>query len=138
MTDDLPQTEDAAMLTPADLYDIARQAIGREPDVRDRHLLRAAAARPFLEAFGQAAYPTVLDKAAALLHALAAHHLFFDGNKRTAAAAVAVFLARNGYRPVWSADEGYRFILEIAQNRHDVPAVAAWLAAHTEPNEKAG
>lgn len=120
-------------LTPAELYTIAEQVLGRKPDVRDRHLLRAAAARPMLHAFGQDAYPTLIDKAAALLHALAAHHLFYDGNKRTAQQATITFLERNGLRPTWNAADAYDFILEIAQSLHDVPAVAAWLSEHTEP-----
>ncbi len=121
-------------LTPAEIYDLAAEAIGHRPDVRDRHLLRAAAARPALAAFGHEAYPTLMDKAAALLHALAAHHLFFDGNKRSAARVVVAFLERNGCRPTWTPEEGYTFILEIAQNKHDVEAVSAWLAAHTTAN----
>ena len=99
------------------------------PDSRD--LLRAAAARPMLGAFGQAAYPTLIDKAAALLHSLAAHHLFYDGNKRTATRATLRFLNENGLEPTWDDDEIQQFVLEIAQNRHDVESVADWLAAHT-------
>jgi death-on-curing protein len=120
-------------LTPAEIYDIAQEALGRKPDVRDRHLLRSAAARPMIQAFGQEAYPELLDKVAALMHALAAHHLFFDGNKRTATKAAVIFLNRNGLQPTWDAQEVYDFVLEIAQDKHDVPAVAQWLAAHTAP-----
>lgn len=123
--------QDVNYLSPAELYEIAEQALGRKPDVRDRHLLRAAAARPMLAAFGEAAYPTLLDKAAALLHALAAHHLFYDGNKRTATQATIRFLHENGLQPTWTEDEMVRFVLEVAQNQHDVEAVSAWLAAHT-------
>ncbi|HEX2907007.1 MAG TPA: type II toxin-antitoxin system death-on-curing family toxin [Phototrophicaceae bacterium] len=125
--------DEVQYLTPAEIYAIAETVLGRRPDVRDRHLLRSAAARPMLQAFGAEAYPTVLDKAAALLHSLAAHHLFFDGNKRTAAQAVVVFLERNGFEPTWNAEEAYTFILEIAQSQHDVAAVADWLTAHTRP-----
>jgi len=119
-------------LTPADLYAAAEDALGRKPDVRDRHLLRAAAARPALQAFGEEAYPSLLDKAAALMHSLAAHHLFFDGNKRTATRATALFLERNGLQPAWDAAAVYQFVLEIAQGKQDVPAIAAWLEEHTE------
>ena len=122
-------------LTPVEIYEIAQEVLGRRPDVRDRHLLRAAADRPMLAAFGQEAYPTLIDKAAALLHALAAHHLFFDGNKRTATQAAVRFLALNGLQPTWDEAEIYDFVLEVAQNQHDVEAVAAWLAAHTRPEE---
>lgn len=123
-------------LTPADLYTAAQEAIGREPDVRDRHLLRSAAARPALGAFGQDAYPTLLDKAAALMHSMAAHHLFFDGNKRTATRVTEIFLERNGLRPTWDAASVYNFVLEIAQNKHDVPEIAEWLAQHTAPKDE--
>ncbi len=122
-------------LTPVEIYEIAEIALGRKPDVRDRHLLRSAAARPMLMAFGQEAYPTLLDKTAALLHGLAAHHLFFDGNKRTATQAAVAFLERNGCQPTWTDAEIYDYVLEIAQNYHDVEAVAAWLADHTRPLE---
>jgi death-on-curing protein len=121
-------------LTPADLYTAAEESLGRKPDVRDRHLLRSAAARPMLRAFGQEAYPTLLDKAAALMHSLAAHHLFYDGNKRTATRATVQFLERNGLQPTWDADTIYQFVLEIAQDKHDVPEIAEWLAAHTRLN----
>src|SRR5512147_2937731 len=100
-------------LTPAEIYAAAEHVLGRKPDVRDRHLLRSAAARPALRAFGQEAYPTLLDKAAALMHSMAAHHLFFDGNKRSATRVTAEFLARNGLRPTWEADQVYDFVLEI-------------------------
>lgn len=122
-------------LTPAEIYDIAQQTLGRRPDVRDRHLLRSAAARPMLRAFGTEAYPSLLEKAAALLHSLAAHHLFFDGNKRTATAAVIRFLSENGLRPTWKDDEIFQYVLEIAQNRHEVEAIAAWLSDHTQSSE---
>lgn len=125
--------DDIHYLTPAEIYEIAEQVLGRKPDVRDRHLLRAAAARPMLTAFGQEAYPTLMDKAAALLHSLAAHHLFFDGNKRTATQAVIRFLRRNGVRPLWTDAQAYDFVLEIAQSQHEVETVSAWLAAHTAP-----
>ena len=123
--------QDIYYLGPAELYEIAEKVLGRRPDVRDRHLLRSAAARPMLRAFGQSAYPTLMDKAAALLHSLAAHHLFYDGNKRTATQAVIRFLADNGFEPTWSDQEIYNFVLEIAQNQHGVEAVSAWLAEHT-------
>ncbi len=120
-------------LTPSEIYSAAEQALGYRPEVRDRHLLRSAAARPALRAFGTDAYPTLMDKAAAMLHSMAAHHLFWDGNKRIATRVTTVFLEKNGRRPTWDAEAIYQFVLEVAQNQHDVPSIAAWLEAHTEP-----
>jgi len=122
-------------LSPADIYTVAEEVLGRPPDVRDRHLLRAAAARPRLSAFGVEAYPTLLDKAAALLHSLAAHHLFYDGNKRTATAATIRFLQANGLQPTWDQATIYDFVLDVAQNHCAVPEIAAWLREHSTPQE---
>lgn len=126
---------DIEYLTPADIYAIAETVLGRRPDVRDRHLLRKAAARPMLILFGEEIFPTLFDKAAALLHALAAHHLFYDGNKRTATAATIQFLKLNGLRPTWNEEIIYAFVLDVAQNHHELPDIASWLERHTEPDD---
>jgi hypothetical protein len=52
--------------------------------IRDLHLLDSALLRPAIVVFGQPQFPTVTEKAAALMESLAYHHLFYDGNKRTA------------------------------------------------------
>ncbi|PJF43911.1 MAG: type II toxin-antitoxin system death-on-curing family toxin [Phototrophicales bacterium] len=117
--------------TALDLYQIAQEALGKEPNVRDPLLLKSAAARPWLQAFGEEAYPTMLEKAAALMHSLAAHHLFFDGNKRTATLATTRFLLANGFQPKWDDETIYDFVLEVAQHQHDVAAIADWLMHHT-------
>ena len=81
--------------------------------------------------FGEEMFPTLLDKAAALLHALAAHHVFYDGNKRTATTATVRFLEANGLHPAWDDESIYTFVLAVAQNQVELPEIAAWLAAHT-------
>ncbi|MGQ9909738.1 MAG: type II toxin-antitoxin system death-on-curing family toxin [Candidatus Flexifilum sp.] len=103
--------------------------------IRDLHLLDSAVARPRLCLFGQPQFPTLADKAAALLHSLAYHHLFVDGNKRTAILAVRLFAARNGLRFVYDAADpaDFTFVLEIAQGRHDPEAIAAWLSDRLVP-----
>lgn len=122
-------------LTAAEIYSINEEVMGERPIVRDRHLLRSAMLRPMTQAFGQEAYPTLMDKAAALLHSLAAHHLFIDGNKRTATRAVIHFLNENGLRVTWTEADVRAFVLEIAQGQHDVPVIADWLDRHTAPLE---
>ena len=55
------------------------------PDMlRDFGMLDSAVMRPQASAFGDDAYPTIHEKATALLHGLARNHPFVDGNKRTA------------------------------------------------------
>jgi death on curing protein len=122
-------------LTASDLYNINSEVTGGNTLVRDMHLLNSAARRPAITLFGQTQFPTVIDKAAALLHSLAYHHLFVDGNKRTAVRAVALFLELNGYEVTWDFDRQYPFVLEVAQGKHDVPGIAEWLEQHVRTVE---
>lgn len=94
--------------------------------VRDIALLDAAASRPATSAFGQDAYPTLREKVAALLHSIARNHPFSDGNKRTATVAAIFMLWVNGQRVAWEAEQALAVILDVAENRMDVAALAAW------------
>ncbi|MDX2161285.1 MAG: type II toxin-antitoxin system death-on-curing family toxin [bacterium] len=94
--------------------------------VRDLPLLEAAALRPSASAFGQDAYITLRDKAAALLHSLARNHPFTDGNKRTAAVAVILMFRVNGECVVWDQAAALERIVGIAENRLSIEQLAAW------------
>lgn len=120
-------------LSPADLYAMAEDLLGRRPQVRDRRLLRTAAARPMLVVFGEEVFATLPEKAAALMQALAAFHPLFDGNKRLATAVTTRFLVENDLEPMWDEDEIHDFVLGVAQKQRDVAEIADWLAAHTRP-----
>lgn len=119
--------DDPAPITAYDLIDINNEVTNGEGYIRDIHLLNSAVRRPYIVLFGDPQFPTPIDKAAALLHSLAYHHLFVDGNKRTAVRAAQLSLERHGYR--WDYDQARDadFVLEIAQGKHEVEAVSAWL-----------
>lgn len=76
--------------------------------------------------FGVDPYPTVLEKAAALLHSLTTSHPFTDGNKRVAFAAADVFLKLNGARfDPRAEDDLFTTVLDVATHvLNDVPAIA--------------
>lgn len=99
--------------------------------VRDMGLLEAAWGRPMQTVFGQDAYPSLPEKAAALLHSLARNHPFADGNKRTAAIAALFMLEVNGLRAVWDPAEALEQITRLAEGRLSQADFAAWLP--TEP-----
>jgi death on curing protein len=82
-------------LTVEDLLLIA-ETIGTTA-VRDVGLLDAAAHRPQATAFGEDAYATVHERAAALLEAVVRNHALVDGNKRLGWAAAVVFYDLNGF-----------------------------------------
>ena len=64
--------------------------------VRDLGLLASAAHRPMTTLWGQDAYLTLEEKAAALLESLVRNHALVDGNKRLGWLATVVFLDING------------------------------------------
>lgn len=99
--------------------------------LRSLPLLDAALARPQATVFGEDAYPTLHDKAAALLHSLALNHAFTDGNKRVAAVTAGMFLARNGWRLTATNDELATFVMQVAQGGVAWQPIADWLRAHT-------
>ncbi|MDI6412715.1 Fic family protein [Streptomyces albus] len=111
---------------------IARTVNGTEHSVRDMGLLVSAIERPRTNMFGVELYPTLHEKAAALLHSVARNHALIDGNKRSAWLAMRVFLRFNGVSagtvppPVSAAGP---FVEEVAQDNIDVPAIAKRLSA---------
>lgn len=102
--------------------------------IRDIDLLLAAEQRPQASAFGQDAYKTIEEKAAALLHSVARNHPFKDGNKRTALIAMLMMLHVNGHKPVWEPEEALQQILDVAEGRRTSSVFAEWLRlSPTEP-----
>jgi death on curing protein len=102
--------------------------------VRDMGLLEAAAGRPMTTVFGEDAYPTLQEKAAALLHSIARNHPFADGNKRTATVAAVFMLEVNGLCVTWDAEQALTTIVEMAEGERDVDAFAAWLPTKDCPS----
>jgi death on curing protein len=107
-----------------DLLDVAAGVVG-DVVVRDRGLLASAAARPRTTVLGQDAYPTVAEKAAALMHSLARNDALVDGNKRLAWAATRVFCLLNGRDIHLSVDEAEALVVAAARGEVDVASIAA-------------
>jgi death-on-curing protein len=117
-------------LTVDDLLHIAARVLP-SVEVRDLGLLDAATARPQASALGADAYPTIHDKAAALLHSVARNHALVDGDKRLALAAVLAFYGVNGRRFTATNDEAYDLVIAVAAGRlQDVAAIAGVLEQH--------
>jgi death-on-curing protein len=116
-----------------ELLYVAVRTLGAEPEVRDLGLLESALARPQASAFGQDAYPTIHEKAAALLHSVARNHALVDGNKRLALAAAIAFYGINGMRLTLTNDEAYDLVIGVASGKlDDVRTIASVLDAGSE------
>jgi death-on-curing protein len=116
-------------LTVEDLLIIAEEALG-VPAVRDIGLLDSAAHRPQASAFGKDAYPTIDEKAAALLEAVARNHALVDGNKRLAWAAAVVFYDLNGFDlDPPTVDQAVELVIAVASGQVDLPRLTERLAS---------
>lgn len=116
-----------------DLLHVAARTLP-EVQVRDLGGLASAGARPEMTAFGADAYPSLLDKAAALCHSIVRNHPLVDGNKRLGLAALIAFLGLNGQELTFSNDEAYDLIIAIATGElDDVTSISAGLASGVRP-----
>lgn len=96
--------------------------------------LESALARPEASAFGEAAYPTIHLRAAALLHSLARNHALVDGNRRLALAATIAFYGINGMRLTFTNDQADELVINVAcRTLDEVPRIASVLEPRTEP-----
>jgi death on curing protein len=102
----------------------------RAGPVRDLGLLDSSCARPRSTAFGADAYPTLEQKAAALLHSLARNHTLVDGNKRLAWLATVVFLDLNGRTVELDDEAAFHLVMAVAEGSLEVEAIAARLATY--------
>jgi len=113
----------------ADIVAIGKHALPSPLEVRDWGLVESALARPRATVFGEDAYESVFDKAAALLLSLVTNHPFVDGNKRVGFVAAVLFLKKNGITLSFEEDPAYDFVISVADGSvRDVADVAAVLA----------
>ena len=117
-----------------DLLIAAELFLGHAPEVREYGLLESALARPRAVVFGQDAYPTLDDKAAALLLSLVLNHALVDGNKRLGWFGVVTFYELSGRTVRIVDDFPFETIMAIAHGELiNVPAVANILRGWTTP-----
>jgi death-on-curing protein len=118
-----PTGDPVDFLSVEDLLEIAHGVLG-VVEVRDMGLLASAAGRPQTTVFGEDAYPTLADKAAALMHSVARNHALVDGNKRLAWSATRVFCLLNGRDIAFSVDDAEALVLAVATGAAYVPDIA--------------
>ena len=120
-------------LTLNEVLEVHRQVIAQSGGAEGlMHLpaLESALAQPQMTFGGEALYPTLVDKAAALGYALIKNHPFLDGNKRTGHAAMEVFLVLNGYEIRAAVDEQEHVMLQVAASEREREEFTTWLRTH--------
>lgn len=99
--------------------------------VRDPGGLESALARPFQSAFGDDLFPTLVEKAAVMLHGIATSHAFLDGNKRTGWTACVTFLGMNGVQVLDDGQAGPMVLRLVEERQNHLPA-ALFLSTRVE------
>ena len=107
---------------------------GGAPGVRDLNAIASAVAQQRVSAGGVDAYPSIIEKAAALAYSLVGNHGFIDGNKRISHAAMEVLLVLNGIEIPASIDEQERLMLSLAAGQVSRAELVEWLKANTAPS----
>lgn len=97
---------------------IKRYSPGEQIGVKDSNLLESAVLRPQSSAFGDEAYPTVYEKAAAIFQSLGQNHPFQNANKRTAFTAMVIFLRYNDILFKMEQTLAEDFTVDMVNHKH--------------------
>jgi len=118
-----------------ELHKVLIQKFGGITGIRDIGGLQSALSRPFQTFNNVDLYPSVLEKAAALIESILNNHPFIDGNKRTGYVLTLLFLMSSGYDINASQDSKYQFVTDIASGKMKFEEILNWFQIHTIFNQ---
>lgn len=110
---------------------IQKYSPGEQIGVKTSSLLESAVLRPMSSAFGEDAYPSIWDKAAALFESLGQNHPFHNANKRTAFTAFLIFLRYNGYHFKMDQKAAEDLTVDMVNHKYSFEQIAAIIQAHS-------
>ena len=110
-----------------EIHILVLQETGGGQGLRDLGRLEAAIATQTQNVFGEELYPSVIDKAAAVIRGIVADYPFVDGNKRAAMLAGLTFLEINSVEFTAKYGEIEDFAVKVATNNLDIPQITDWL-----------
>lgn len=109
---------------------IQRYSPAEHIGVKEAGLLESAVFRPQSSVFGEDAYPTIFDKAAALFESLGQNHPFHNANKRTAFTALVIFLRYNNLHFKMNTKKAEDFTVDMVNHRLNRQQTAMIIEAH--------
>jgi death-on-curing protein len=112
-------------------HSILIDEFGGSTGIRDLNALKAAIQRPYSTFDGKDLYPTIYDKAAALVESLVKNHAFIDGNKRIGYVMLRFFLMESEYDLSASQTDRYNFIIEISKGNLDFDSIKKWIVQNS-------
>jgi len=105
---------------------------GGRGNIHDFILLHSAIERSKVTFGGKELYPTIWNKAAALIHSLVKNHPFDDGNKRTAYYSTKRFLFINGWQLVAKKEDVIRFMVSLDVKNFSLLTIERWVHVHSK------
>lgn len=117
-------------LPPEEVIETNRRITEHLHIVTGRAELEGALARPNHSWGGTLFYPTLLQRAGALLDGLVHAHAFFEGNKRTAWVSTVIYMEAFGaYLCTLSDREVEEFVVDVANHVVDPAGITDWLTS---------
>ena len=113
------------------IHEILIERFGGSPGIKNNDLLDSALNRPFQTFDGKDLYPTIIDKASALLESILINHPFTDGNKRIGYVVMRLYLMSNGLDINATEEEKYKFVISVASGMLKFKGINEWLAKNT-------
>jgi death-on-curing protein len=98
--------------------------------VKSSSLLESAVLRPQSSAFGEDAYPSVFEKAAALFESIGQNHAFHNANKRTAFTALVIFLQFNGLYFHMNQKAAEDFTVDMVNHKYSLEELSQTIKHH--------
>jgi death-on-curing protein len=112
------------------IHDILIDKFGGIKGIRDQGLLESAINRPHATFDNTELYPSLPEKAAAILESVLINHPFIDGNKRTAYVLMRLILLERGYDIEAKQDEKYEMVISASTGTMRFDEIRNWIQSH--------
>jgi len=109
------------------LHGILIDRYGGSRGIRDYNSLESAISRPFMTFDQNDLYPSIIEKAAALIESLISNHPFIDGNKRIGFVLMRYYLLENKIDIQATQSEKYDFVMKIAKGQSNHNEISRWI-----------
>ena len=115
---------------------IQKYSPGEQIGVKSTSLLESAVLRPQSSAFGEDAYPSISEKAAALFESIGQNHSFQNANKRTAFTALVIFLQCNGFYFYMNQKAAEDFTVDMVNHKYSFEVLSQTISRHCKDAAK--
>ena len=112
------------------IHSILIEQFGGSPGIRDEAALASAIARPYSTFDGIELYPSIEEKASAIIESIVINHPFIDGNKRIGYVLMRLFLLNAQMDIQATEEEKYQFVIRIASGKLHKDEILYWIRDH--------